>query len=125
MKKLLVLVALIGLSVPALVGCGSGSPTVIEPVTEEDGALSADQQRQYDERRVVAGHCSKKQVATRFRRHAVLVSFANRVLGWPQYSAPTQRPKTAVVSPIVDVTALLDLVAMGTPHAVSVAAEVK
>ncbi|QDV84372.1 hypothetical protein TBK1r_33170 [Stieleria magnilauensis] len=49
MKKLLVLVALLGLSVPALVGCGSGSPTVIEPVTEEDGAMSADQQRQYEE----------------------------------------------------------------------------
>ncbi|QDV41561.1 hypothetical protein Enr13x_14040 [Stieleria neptunia] len=49
MKKLFVLVALIGLCVPTFAGCGSGSPTVIEPVAEDDGALAAEQQRQYEE----------------------------------------------------------------------------
>ena len=49
MKKLFVLTALIGLSLPTFVGCGSSAPEVVEEVQEDDGSMNADMQRQYEE----------------------------------------------------------------------------
>ncbi|QEG00957.1 hypothetical protein Mal15_50330 [Stieleria maiorica] len=48
MKKLLILTALLGISVPSFVGCGGSAPTVVEPVEEDDGAMSASQQAEYE-----------------------------------------------------------------------------
>ena len=47
MKKLL-MIALLGLPMCALMGCSS-EPTVVEATTEEDGSMDAAQQKQYEE----------------------------------------------------------------------------
>lgn len=48
MKKLLMVVALLGLPTFALVGCGGGNVTV-EPMEEDDGSMTEAQQQQYEE----------------------------------------------------------------------------
>ena len=47
MKKLL-MIAVLGLPMLALVGC-SDEPTVVEATSEEDGSMDAAQQQQYEE----------------------------------------------------------------------------
>ncbi|MCO8122301.1 hypothetical protein NHH03_11170 [Stieleria sp. TO1_6] len=60
MKKLLILTVLFGFSAAVLPGCGS-EPTVIEPATQDDSGMTAEQQAKYEaDMRSGAGSSSKR-----------------------------------------------------------------
>ena len=49
MKKMLMMMALLGLPFAAITGCGGHSQAVVEDVQEEDNPMTDDQQQQYQQ----------------------------------------------------------------------------